>query len=233
MKKFSLAVVLLFYTQLILSQDLYVGSGSYVTLPTDSSIVFNGLVLSPTTTYTVASNTTITRLSTAANTGNVAILRQYTFSQALTNYTGTLLFHYEDSELNGAIETELDLQLYGSDTMWHAFAASVDANQNTLTYNFTTGVNFSIITADISEALSVDKPFGLEHLTVYPNPTYNVVHIKYPNAIRTTLHNMLGQVLQKGTSHHIDLSLYEGATYFLTIEDVTNQNQKTIKIIKR
>jgi hypothetical protein len=138
MKKTTLAVVLLFYTQLMLSQDLYVGSGSYVTLPTGSSIAVNGLVLSPTTAYTVASNTSITRLSTAANTGNVTILRQYSFSQALANYTGALLFHYEDAELNGAIETELDLQLYGSDTMWHPFAASVDTNQNTLTYNFTT-----------------------------------------------------------------------------------------------
>ncbi|MFT6935539.1 MAG: hypothetical protein ACJAUQ_001935 [Maribacter sp.] len=233
MNKITLAVVLLFYAQLILSQDLYVGSDSYLTLPTGSIIAVNGLVLSPSTTYTVASNMSITRLSTAANTGNVAILRQYTFSQALTNYKGALFFHYEDAELNGAIETELDLQLYGSDTMWHPFTASVDTNQNTLTYNFTTGVDFSGITADFNEALSEETSFGLEYLTVYPNPTYNEVFIKYPHAIRTTLHNTVGQELEKGTSHYIDLSLYARAIYFLIIEDVTKQTKKMVKIIKR
>tara|TARA_R110002051_G_scaffold305512_1_gene375539 strand:+ start:1375 stop:1509 length:135 start_codon:yes stop_codon:yes gene_type:complete len=44
---------------------------------------------------------------------------------------------------------------------------------------------------------------------------------------------MIGQVLQEGVSHRIDLSLYESATYFLTIEDPINQTTKTIKVIKR
>lgn len=232
MKKSPLAVLLLCCTQMLLAQDLYVGSDSYLTLETGSSLAINGLVLSPTADYTVNSNTNISCLSTAANTGNISILRQYTFSQALTNYVGAILFHYEDAELNGAIEAELSLQLYGSDALWHPFGAVVNTNINTLTYNFNIGVDFSIVTADVMEVLNIETVFPLVQLRVYPNPTYNVVNIYYPHAIRTTLYNTIGQLLQKGTSHCIDLSQYEGATYFLNIEDPIQHNSKTIKVIK-
>lgn len=233
MKKFPLVVLVLCFTQMLLAQDLYVGSDSYLTIETGSSLAINGLVFSPTADYTVNSNTSISRLSTAANTGNLSILRQYTFSQALTNYVGALLFYYEEAELNGVEASELVLELFGTDALWHPFEASIDTNANTLAYTFNTGVDFSIVTADNTETLDMESPEFMNQFVIYPNPTSDVVHIKYPYPVQTTLHNMLGQVLQQGRSHTVNLSLYEEATYFLTINDLTNNQTKTFKIIKK
>ncbi|WP_339623665.1 T9SS type A sorting domain-containing protein [uncultured Winogradskyella sp.] len=232
MKKSPLAVFLLCFTQMLLAQDLYVGSDSYLTIETGSSLAINGLVLSPTSDYTVNSNTSISRLFTAANTGNISILRQYTFSQALTNYVGPLLFHYEEAELNGVEESELVLELFGTDALWHPFEASIDTNANSLAYTFNTGVDFSIITADDSETLSLVPSFSLRNIRVYPNPTTDYVYIDYPKGVRTVLYDSLGRELQRGNSHSVDLSPYEGATYLLIIQDVTSNASTTVKIIK-
>lgn len=232
MNDFRLSVLLLLLTNILIAQDLYVGSDSYLTLKPGSSIAINGLVLSPSINYNLNSNTSIERLSTAAATGNNSILRQYTFSQALTNFMGVLLFHYEDAELNGAEEDQLSLQLYGSDALWHPYGADVNTNINTLTYIFNIDVDFSIVTADVMEALNIKTLIPLDQLRVYPNPTSNVVNIYYPFAIRTTLYNIIGQILQKDTSHRIDLSKYKDATYFLNIEDPIKKTSKTIKVIK-
>ncbi len=233
MKKSPLAVFLLCFTQMLLAQDLFVGSDSSLTLESGSQIAINGLELSPSSNYTVVSNTNIARSSEAANTGNISILRHYSVSESLNNYQGALVFNYQDNELNGTIESELVLQLFGTDLLWQSYPATLDTNANTLSYNFATGVSFSIVTADNTETLDLESPEFMNQFVIYPNPTSDVVHIKYPYRVQTTLHNMLGQVLQQGRSHTVNLSLYEEATYFLTINDPINNQTKTFKIIKK
>lgn len=233
MKQTVVAIASLLITQISLSQDLFVGSDSSLTLESGSQIAINGLELTPSRDYTVVSNTNVARSAEAANTGNISILRHYSVSESLNNYQGGLIFNYQDNELNGAIESELVLQLFGTDLRWQSYPATLDTNANTLAYTFATGVSFSIVTADNIETLDLENPEFMNQFVIYPNPTSDFVHIKYPYPVQTTLHNMLGQVLQQGQSYMVNLSLYEEATYFLTINDAINNKSKTFKIIKK
>ncbi|TXE19704.1 T9SS type A sorting domain-containing protein [Psychroserpens burtonensis] len=233
MKRITLFSVVICISALSFSQDLYIGSASYITIQPDATLHIKGLGLEPAADYTLPSNTSLERLSTPAGTGNIAINRQFIVTPALDGYIGTLVFQYEDGELNGAVETELQLELYNTiNSNWTPYAASIDTNANRMTYNFMSAVIFSKVTADYSETLDINSPNIAMPIKLYPNPTIDKVYIQYDHPIRTTLYNTLGQLIAKGNTHEIDLSAYEGATYFLTVEDKTTQNTYTFKIIK-
>lgn len=232
MKQNTLVVLLLLCIQFSTSQNLYIGSDTELTLEEGSVLTVEGLTLSPSIDFELASNTTLTHLSTPANTGNIAINRQYVFSLPLTGYLGTLAFSYQDAELNGAIEDDLVLQLYDTDATWQGYSATQDTDLNVLSYLFTEAIDFSIVTADNSDLLGLEPGLSVRNISVYPNPTKDYVYIDYPQGIRTVLYDSLGRELQRGTSHRLDLSPYAGATYLLIIEDITNHTATTVKIIK-
>ncbi|MDC0007208.1 T9SS type A sorting domain-containing protein [Winogradskyella sp.] len=232
MKQKAIVVLLLLVMQLATGQNLYVGSDSALTLETGSIFTVDGLVLSPSADFELESNTTLTRLSTPATTGNLAINRQYVFNVALTGYLGGVDFNYEDSELNGVLEDDLTLRLLDASTTWQGYNATQDTDLNVLSYTFTNAVDFSVITADDSETLGLVPSFSLRNIRVYPNPTTDYVYIDYPKGVRTVLYDSLGRELQRGNSHSVDLSPYEGATYLLIIQDITSNASTTVKIIK-
>jgi hypothetical protein len=233
MKQLTIVLLCLFFTHLVTSQDLYVGSNSFIGLKSGASIAINGLQLTPSSDYTIASNTSVERKSTLATTGNVSIFRHYAVSPSLTNYTGKLVFNYKDTELNDAVEANLKMAMYGTDMKWKTYEATVATEQNTLTYNFTTAVDFSIVTADYNATLGVEELANNNQIVVYPNPTPDLVYINYPYPVNITLHNIVGKVLQKGTMQSVDLSVYKAATYFLTVENKENNRLQTFKIIKK
>ncbi len=233
MKKITLVFILFCFSFIGFAQDLYVGGSSTVTIESNASINANGLVLEPDTNYTINSNTNLQRIAMPAETGNTSINRQFSVFPQLTDYTGTLIFFYKDSELNTAIESELQLQIYDtSNDVWTPYAATLDENINSLTYNFTTFSSFSGITADEKSSLSVETPNINFELSISPNPTKDFIYIKYPFPIKTKLYSTTGQLIIEGTSYTLDLSRYEGATYFLIVEDSSNKTTKTFKIIK-
>ena len=233
MKQITITVLLLAFSMCVTGQDLYVGSDSSVTLDTAASISINGLTLAPDSGYTIASNTNIEFKDTQANTGNISIFRHYDISPSLPNYSGNLVFSYQDAELNGIAETNLSLALLDTNTIWQGYAATLNPDTNTLSYNFTTAISFSIVTADFNNSLNTDNFVLNTPLTLYPNPTSGVVYIKYPYPVKTTVYSMLGQVLQTGQTHRVDLSLYDEATYILRVQDPQNLTSKTFKIIKK
>lgn len=233
MKQITLAGILLFFTWQIQSQDLYVGSGSFVTVQTNASLYINGLMLVPDSNYTITANTQVERFSSPVNTGNISILAHHDISPAFTNFSGQLQFGYQESELNGIAETDLSLALLDINSNWQGYGAVLDTNLNTLSYIFDTAANFSKVTADFNATLNGNSQEITASLTVYPNPTSSYVYIKYAYPVKTTLYNMLGQVLQRGTAHQVDLSLYEEATYLLNVQDQNSKASKLFKIIKK
>lgn len=233
MKKITLICVLVSFSISCFAQDFFVGGDSTVTIETNASLNVNGLVLEPESNYTLNSNTNVQRIATPAETGNISINRQFRISPQLTDYLGTLIFFYEDSELNTVVESELQLQIYDtSNDAWTPYGATLDENLNSLTYNFTTNSSFNGVTADEKNNLSVETQTIEYELSVSPNPTKDLIYIKYPFPIKTKLYSTTGQLIIEGTSYTIDLSRYEGATYFLIIEDINNKTTKSFKIIK-
>lgn len=233
MKKITFINLFLWFLSIGYAQDLYIGPDSLVTIQSNASLNVNGLILEPNTNYTLDSDTNFQRTASPAETGNLAINRQFNITPELINYTGTLIFNYKDNELNGVIEEELQLQTYNNvAAIWTSYLATLDTNINRLTYNFIAETNLSIVTADQRQNLSVETLEIDFAFDVYPNPTNDIVYIKYPLPIKTTLHSTTGQLLFKGNSKTVDLSMYEGATYFLTVQDIANKNKKIFKLIK-
>jgi hypothetical protein len=88
------------------------------------------------TTATSLGNTTITRGHTAqGGAGNMGIQRYYEIAPAAnTGLDATLVFHYDDAELNG--KTENDLELFrstDSGASWFNQGGTVDPGANTIT----------------------------------------------------------------------------------------------------
>jgi hypothetical protein len=217
----------------IKAQDLYVGSSSSITIQSNATLNINGLGLAPNTDYTLPSNTTLERSSIPANTGNLAISRQFILTPSLDNYKGTLVFQYEDSELNFALETELQLELYNNiNANWTPYPAIIDDNANQMTYNFVIPASFSGVTADYIETSIIDTPNLNLNIKVFPNPTKDKIYIEYIYPVRTTLYNILGQLIAKGSAKELDLAAYKQAIYFLYIEDDLNQRTYMFKVAK-
>ncbi|MFD2550368.1 T9SS type A sorting domain-containing protein [Bizionia sediminis] len=151
----------------------------------------------------------------------------------LSDFSGQLQFEYQESELNGLNEAELSLAISNATGMWLGYVPDIDTNVNRLTYTFNTAATFSKVTADFNSALNVDNPQIMAAISIYPNPTASVVYIKYAYPVKTTVYNMIGQVIQTGNSHQVDLSLYEEATYLLQVQDQNSNASKLFKVIKK
>jgi hypothetical protein len=231
MKKMTLISIFVFFSFFSFSQDLYIGSDSSITILSDATLYVNGLGLEPDADYTINPNTNIKRSSMPVAKGDVVVRRRIDLTSCLEGYTGTLLFKYEDEEIEGGSEEDLQLELYNTkDALWAHYNATLNTYENTLTYNFASVVNFDTVTLGYKGTIEIENP-NLS-IKVYPNPTIDKVFIKYNYPINTILYNALGQLIAKGNRHEIDLSAYQSATYFLIIEDTSNQNTYSFKIFK-
>jgi hypothetical protein len=231
MKKMTLISIFVCFSFFSFSQDLYIGSNSSITILSDATLYVNGLGLEPDADYTINPNTNIKRSSMPVAKGDVVVRRRIDLTSCLEGYTGALLFKYEDEEIEGGSEEDLQLELYNTkDTLWEYYNATLNTYENTLTYNFASAVNFDTVTLGYKGTVEIENP-NLS-IKVYPNPTIDKVFIKYNYPISTILYNALGQLIAKGNRHEIDLSAYQSATYFLIIEDTSNQNTYSFKIFK-
>jgi hypothetical protein len=231
MKKMTLISIFVCFSFFSFSQDLYIGSNSSITILSDATLYVNGLGLEPDADYTINPNTNIKRSSMPVAKGDVVVRRRIDLTSCLEGYTGALLFKYEDDEIEGGSEEDLQLELYNTkDTLWEYYNATLNTYENTLTYNFASAVNFDTVTLGYKGTVEIENP-NLS-IKVYPNPTIDKVFIKYNYPISTILYNALGQLIAKGNRHEIDLSAYQSATYFLIIEDTSNQNTYSFKIFK-
>lgn len=98
-------------------------------------------------------------------------------------------------------------------------------------------LNFGLLRLD-NTALSINETnFGINKISLYPNPTDSEINIESPNFELNTvkISNSLGQILHEKTRHSnnvtINLSHYLSGTYFLIINE--NEKTKTYKIIKK
>jgi hypothetical protein len=232
MKKMTLLSIFVCISFISFSQDLFIGSASSITILSDATLYVNGLGLEPDADYTINPNTNINRSSIPVAKGDVVVRRRINSTSSLEGYTGTVLFKYEDDEIEGGSEEDLQLELYNTtDALWAHYNATLNTYENTLTYNFMSAVSFNAVTLGYKGTVEIENP-NLS-IKVYPNPTIDKVSIKYNYPISTTLYNALGQLIAKGNTHEIDLSAYQSATYFLIIEDASNQNTYSFKIFKQ
>ena len=234
MKKKLLIVVFIFFTTLLPAQNLLIADGGSVNINTDTSFNINGLELTPSSAFTIVGNTQIERSSTAITSGsNSSINRVFSANSALNNFVGTLVFNYEDSELNGLDESILELFIKNDTGTWNNYSGTLNITDNTITNTFGSAINFTEITAAQNDASLSVKSIGISNIRLYPNPTTSQLFIDYDGACEVTLYNMQGQLLLKTNEKVIDMSSFNNALYVLILKDTTNNTSNTYKIIKQ
>lgn len=117
----SLIVVFVFCTTSLTSQNLLIEDGGSVNINTNVSLNINGLELTPSSALTIVGPYQIGRSSVAITSGsNSSINRVFSASSPLTNFVGTLVFSYADSELNG-----LEISLLSPSKIWNFYDITI------------------------------------------------------------------------------------------------------------
>jgi hypothetical protein len=171
-------------------------------------------------------STTVTRgVAAQTGAGNTGIKRYFDISPTNNSGSGaTLVFHYEDTELNDLTESKLLLykSTDGGDT-WTQVSASRDTSANTLTATGLT--SFSRWTAGDS-----DDPLLIDLVSFTATGLDDAVRLNWETAseIDTAGFHLLRSTTKTGTYNSITASLIlakgsatSGATYTLNDTDVT------------
>lgn len=226
----------LLFPCLIFAQDISpisVGASGSITVTSGSKINIAGLELAPSSDL-VITDTNLGRTSTAiSSNNNTSVKRVYTSTKLISDFTGTVVFNYNEDDLNGLDENNLVLEAKSSDNTWSSYTGTVDPSNNTITYNFTSAVSFSSITASQDgSTLTIENLNLLDGIYIYPNPTANKIYISSNEFLTAELFNVVGQKILTTTNNNIDMTEFVSGTYALRISS-NNNNSKTFKIIKK
>ena len=231
MKYFIL--VLLCVPSMVFSQILTVIDGASIAIENTASISLDGLTIAPSDTYVITGANTVSVTNNPVEVNeNSSINRVYELSTALSDFSGTLVFAYEEDELNGIIESDLVLETLSADGVWNSYVADIDDANNTLSYDFT-GLEFTKITASsVNASLTVEEIAKNDFVKVYPNPTTDKLIIVSKNIKNTILYNINGQKVLETDRNELNVSQLPIGVYLLHTSN--NQNQlSTFKIIKK
>ena len=226
----------LFFPCLIFAQDISpisVGASGSLTVTSGSKINIAGLELAPSSDL-VITDTNLGRTSTAiSSNNNTSVKRVYTSTKLISDFIGSVVFNYDENDLNGLNENDLVLEVKSSDNTWSSYTGTVDTSNNTITYNFTSAVSFSSITASQDgSTLTIENLDLLDGIYIYPNPTANKIYISSNEFLTAELFNVVGQKILTTTNNNIDMTEFVSGTYALRISS-NNNNSKTFKIIKK
>lgn len=228
--------ILFFFTPaFILSQSLTVGASGNVIIADGATVEVANLALTPSAEYTISGANDLTQSSTAVTSnGNSSISQAHSTTTTLENYLGVVTLKYDDADLNGITEADLVLELQSSDGSWTSYApSSVDTDNNTISYDFTSAVSFKSITASSSSAtLTITDDDLLDNIRVFPNPTMDYINILSPDTYNAEIFNATGQKLMSTNKNKIDIRFISNGNYFLKLKD-SNNNIKTFTIIKK
>ena len=100
-------------------------------------------------------------------------------------------------------------------------------------------ISEGFINADVLSALGVENYDFINDISIYPNPTVDLVNIHFENIenYEFLLTDLNGKQLLQQTKYtdnfQIDLSIYENAVYFLAVINEDTKSYKMFKIIKK
>ena len=232
MKYYLLGLLCLPY--LVFSQILTLSGGSSITIENTASINLDGLTLAPNSTYDILDNIISLSASPVEVNTNSSIDRVYNTSNTLEGYSGTLVFAYEEDELNGIDESDLVIEIEAADGTWTSYQPMIlDQDNNTLSYTFDSVLAFSRITASsVNATLTVEEIATNNPIKVYPNPTTNKLIIVSKDIQNSVLYNVNGQIVFESDRSELNVSQLPKGIYLL--HTINTQNQlSTFKIIKK
>ena len=227
---------LLLIPNLFFAQDISpisVGAGGSITVSSGANLNIAGLELEPSSDLFIT-ETDVGRTLTAINSNNnTSVNRVYTSTNLISDFTGTVVFNYDENDLNGLNENNLLLEVKSSDGSWTSYSGTVDPSNNSITYNFTSAVSFKSITASQDgSTLTIENLNMLDGIYIYPNPTADKIYISSSEFLTAEMFNVVGQKILTTTNANINMSGLVSGTYTLRITNI-NKKSKTFKIIKK
>jgi hypothetical protein len=231
----KLYILFLFTPLLIFSQSLTIGASGNVIIADAATVEVANLALTPSANYTISGANNLNKSSIAVTSnGNSSISQVHSTTTTLENYLGVVTLKYDDADLNGITEADLVLELQSSDGSWISYnPSSLDTDNNTISYDYTSAVSFKAITASSSSAtLTISDDDLLDNIRVFPNPTMDYINIISPDTYNAEIFNATGQKLISTSKNKIDIRFISNGNYFLKLKDSKN-NIKTFTIIKK
>ena len=190
-----------------------------------------GLELIPDYDYTINGPNHIERDFTAISIdGNESMARHYEMAEDLTVYEGTIVYNYEDADMNG-IDHFAALQILDtSGGSWMNYADEDSADYR-VTHAFASAVQIKAVTAN-DATLSIETVDGNMSISIYPNPTAAILNVKFDKDLELTIYNLLGQQVLKSNSKTLDIPGLNDGTYILSAKNLENNTTTNFKIIK-
>ena len=190
-----------------------------------------GLELIPDYDYTINGPNHIERDFTAISIdGNESMARHYEMAEDLTVYEGTIVYNYDDADMNGITHFAALQILDTSGGSWMNYADE-DSADYTVTHAFASAVQIKAVTAN-DATLSIETVDGNMSISIYPNPTAAILNVKFDKDLELTIYNLLGQQVLKSNSKTLDISGLNDGTYILSAKNLENNTTTNFKIIK-
>ncbi|MGY8918435.1 MAG: thrombospondin type 3 repeat-containing protein, partial [Flavobacteriales bacterium] len=132
----------------VYGQNVFIGSDSqeFLKIKSGTEFYIQGLVLNPSSDFKLIDNI-ISKSNTTSNSISSSINRSYSFLNSSPIFSGSLSVNYLDSELNGEIETNLDLVSYNGSVWEKQSILNLNSISNKITVSIT---NKSLIEITLS-----------------------------------------------------------------------------------
>ncbi len=174
MNKITKLFLFIFLLSYSLNAQLIVGESGSVEIKNGASIEVAGLEINPAADYVINSNTSVTSdLAPLTINGAESMARHYDAVAPLSDFIGTIVFNYNEEDMNG-ISHEADLQVLDSEGGSWMNYADADDTDFSVTHVFDTSVNIHSVTASAmaDPQTAVTFTVNTANIEVGPNGMY-------------------------------------------------------------
>lgn len=230
-------ISLLMFPLFLTAQDSYpltISSGNSLIISQGATLNIVGMELSPDAQYTLSGDATsqVSLTNSSETLDNTQTMSKvFGFDQALTAFSGTIVYNYDDNILNDINSASAALFIYDDASSTWSEYADQDNEDYTVTYNFDGSVPMNKLTAGGLGTLAIDENYSYG-IGVYPNPVSSTLNITGLENSTSYLYNSIGQLVLSSNMSTIDLNSFDRGAYILVVED-ENKNQTNFKILKK
>tara|TARA_B100000035_G_scaffold100669_1_gene85350 strand:- start:21 stop:716 length:696 start_codon:yes stop_codon:yes gene_type:complete len=230
MNKITLIFLFVFFFSFSSHAQVSVGENGNIEVKGGATLDVAGLEITPISDYNIVAGVTIQKSNTSIVLPNGdSMLRSYYMDPMLDNLSTSLVYNYEDDDMNGITHNAkmVVVDESGNSNEYE----DEDESDYSVTSLFSDPMNFAIVTAG-DATLSVETVDGEMLISVFPNPTSSILNINFDGDLKMTVFNMLGQQILETNNKQIDISGFDKGTYILIVQNLESNNSTNFKIIK-
>ena len=230
MNKITLIFLFVFFFSFSSHAQVSVGENGNIEVKGGATLDVAGLEITPISDYNIVAGVTIQKSNTSIVLPNGdSMLRSYYMDPMLDNLSTSLVYNYEDDDMNGITHNAkmVVVDESGNSNEYE----DEDESDYSVTSLFSDPMNFAIVTAG-DATLSVETVDGEMLISVFPNPTSSILNINFDGDLKMAVFNMLGQQILETNNKQIDISGFDKGTYILIVQNLESNNSTNFKIIK-